>query len=458
MGRRVVISALVAVILFTASCGGGGGLAMPIQPAAVVGDNSGGAIAFYQTQDMSDAGFHVEFYAQKISPEGNFLWGERGILIGSSDADFYWTCDLYAVSDGSGGAFVMWTEPLAEPPYSKHHVAKIDSGGNVEWQREMSAQIREIKEAIPDGSGGVIIACINTNDYVSVLKVDAEGNLPWGEYGVSLNLGDSYLFDIASDKLGGVIVVLDLGGNLSAQRVDSGGNILWQTGGVQVCVSPGGEAQVVSDGAGGAIIAYVQYILSGDGKQGYSDSDIYAQRIDAEGNILWGPDGAPVCVEPLLQYSPGIVDDGAGGGIVFFATTVMVGDYPYPASHARRIDSDGHKLWPEDVDLWPTPYYSLVSDGSGGGISVWYGDNESEGGAQRLDAAGSKLWGPDGTTLTFRDLHFPLATPDGCGGVFISWSAVKFTGDEVSEVSYYVQRVDVEGNLPWGDDGILLNP
>jgi hypothetical protein len=464
MGRRVVIWVLAVVIFLNISCGGGGGLAMPIPPAAITGNNSGGAIAFYQTWRMSDAHSLVEFYAQKLSPEGDFLWGERGILIDSGDAAYYWTSNLYAVSDGSGGAVVIWTEPLPEPPYSKHHVAKIDSGGNVEWQREMSAQIREIKEAIPDGSGGVIIAYINTNDYMSVLKVDAEGNLPWGEDGVLPNpseyyVGEEEFFDIASDKLGGVIVVLDPDGNLSAQRVDSGGNILWQTGGVQVCVSwPAGEPGVVSDGSGGAIIAYVQYILSGDGKHGYSDSDIYAQRIDAEGNILWGPDGAPVCVEPLLQYSPGIVDDGAGGGIVFFATTVMVGDYPYPASHAQRMDSDGHKLWPEDVDLWPTPYYSLVSDGSGGGINMWYGDNESGAGAQRLDAAGRKLWGPEGTKLTFRDLHSPLAAPDGCGGVLISWSGVKFTGDQVSQVSYYVQRVDAEGNVVWGDDGILLNP
>jgi hypothetical protein len=444
MGRRVVISALVAVILLTASCGGGGGLAMPITPAAITGDNSGGAIAFYQTWRMSEDHSLIEFYAQKISPEGDFLWGERGILIGSSDADFYWTCDLYAVSDGSGGAFVMWTEPLAEPPYSKHHVAKIDSGGNVEWEREMP----DVDQAIPDGSGGVIIA-----SGASFLKVDAEGNLPWGEDGVSLDVGG--YDDICSDNSGGIIVVGHYT-DPSAQRVDSGGNILWQTGGVRVCVSPAEEPRVVSDGAGGAIIEYEQCISCGDGSQGCCDLDIYAQRIDAEGNVLWGPDGVPVCVAPSPQNSAGIIDDGAGGAIVFFAN--QFGNYTSLATYAQRVDADGRKLWPEDVELWPGMNHSLVGDGSGGGISVWYGDDGIGAGAQRLDAAGSKLWGPDGTTLTFRDLHFPLATPDGCGGVFISWSAVKFTGDEVSEVSYYVQRVDVEGNLPWGDDGIPLNP
>jgi hypothetical protein len=79
-------------------------------------------------------------------------------------------------------------------------------------------------------------------------------------------------------------------------------------------------------------------------------------------------------------------------------------------------------------------------------------------GAQRLDATGKKLWGPDGIALTLRDLHSSLAAPDGCGGVLISWAAVELEGNKVYDVSYYVQRIDAEGNLPWGDQGIMLNP
>jgi hypothetical protein len=425
MGRRVVVWVLVAVVLFAASCGNGGGRIVVIRAAAITSDNWGGAIAFYQTWRMSDDHSLVEFYAQKISPEGDFLWGERGILVGSGDADFYWACDLYAVSDGSGGAYVMWREPLPELPYSQPHVAKIDSGGNVEWQRD----IPDVEQAIPDGSGGVIIAYS-----ASVLKVDAQGNLPWGEDGVSLDLG---LFDIASDNSGGIIVVSYAVGNISAQRVDSGGNILWQTGGVEVCGIRGGAARVVNDGSGGAIIAYEQYTPCGDGTHGNCDSDIYAQRIDASGSVLWWPDGVPVCVEPLFQYSPEMVEDGAGGAIVFFVTHLPIGDYHYSAIHAQRIDADSHKLWPEDVQVWEGACLSVISDGSGGAVSVYYGGEGTNATAQRLDAAGRKLWGPEGTILTLRDLYgLGGVVSDGCGGVLMSWSAVKFTGDEISEVSY----------------------
>jgi hypothetical protein len=60
--------------------------------------------------------------------------------------------------------------------------------------------------------------------------------------------------------------------------------------------------------------------------------------------------------------------------------------------------------------------------------------------------------------LTLREEQWSLAVPDGHGGVLISWSAAEFKGRELSEVSYYVQRIDANGNLPWGDEGTLLNP
>jgi len=449
MRRKIVVWALIGVTLFSASCGP----SVPVPPAAITGDNSGGAIAVYQIWQISDS--YGQFYVQKISPEGDFLWGEKGVLIGSGYGEAG-EFDSYAVSDGSGGAVVIWVERLPqpegepEPSYFQTHVAKIDSEGDVEWQRDIPG----VDQAIPDGSGGVIIAYrAPYQDNISVLKIDGEGNLLWGQGGASLNLsGYDSQRDIASDNSGGVIVVQQIPGEdiICAQRVDSGGNILWQTGGVQACVGPAEGAQVVSDGAGGAIIAYMRNIPCEDGRTGYCDVDIYAQRIDTEGNVLWGPDGMPICAGPSHPNTPQIVADGAGGAIILF---VFIADYT--AFHAQRIDADGHELWNEEAELWGG---DIVSDGFGGVISVQYGGGGMSAGAHRLDATGKKLWGPDGTTLTLRDLHSSLAAPDGCGGVLISWSAVEFEGSKLSEVSYYVQRVDADGNLPWGDEGILLNP
>jgi len=448
MWRKIVISALIGVTLLSASCNGG--MAPGIPPPGITGDNSGGAIvtyAVYETLTKQD------YYVQRISPAGDFLWGGRGVSIGSTGNGIPYS---EAVSDGSGGAIVSWWECLpevpGEPTSCQSYVARIDAEGDVQWQ--WGREGVRIESMIADGAGGVIIGVWVADTKGSLVKIDSEGNLPWGEDGVSVGLVPERSDEMASDGSGGVIVVecSHQGDSdaLYAQRVDSEGNILWQTGGLQAWNGSADQARVASDGAGGAIIAYMRDIPCEDGV-GFCDSDIYAQRIEAEGSVMWGPDGVPICTESAVVQNPQIVDDGAGGAIVFWADESGV--------CAQRVNADGHKSWNEDVELPATSYYSLVSDGSGGGISVWYGGGGISAAAQRLDSTGTKLWGPDGTTLTFRDLYLPGAVSDGCGGVLISWSAdVKFRNYEVSDVSYYVQRVDADGNVVWGDEGILLNP
>ena len=445
MWRKTCISALIAAILLTASCIGGG-MAVPIPPPGITGDNSGGAIVTYAVYETLT---EQDYYVQRISPEGDFLWGERGVLIGSTGNGLPYS---EAVSDGSGGAIVTWSECLpqvsGEPPSCQSYVARIDAEGDVQWQ--WGREGVEIDSMIADGAGGIIMGVWAADTKPSLVKIDSEGNLPWGEDGVSVGLWPERSDEMASDNSGGVIVVESTfqgSDTVYAQRVDSQGNILWQPGGVQAYIGPAEEAQVVSDGAGGAIIAYMRDIPCEDGV-GFCDSDIYAQRIDAEGNVLWGPDGVPICTESAVVQNPQIVDDGAGGAIVFFVDERGV--------CAQRVDADGHKLWNEDVPLCDSYILYVASDGSGGAFCVSY-DRV----AQRLDATGTKLWGPDGITFTTQDIHESglALVPDGCGGLLISWEAdVKFRNYEVSDVSYYVQRVDADGNLPWGDEEILLNP
>jgi len=422
---------LVAVIALTAS---------RIEPvtipcAAVTTDDSGGAIVLYALYRVfSPRGPSVQFYVQRISSEGDFLLGGKGTLVGAGSWRGY---ELRAVSDGSGGAIVMWVPwKRGGPPSVQAHVAKIDFEGCVEWQRDIPGA----EKAIPDGSGGVIVAFGDSDGNSAVLKIDAEGNLPWGEDGVSLSLPDRYFGGIASDNLGGIIVarvVVDEGRIIRAQRVGSDGNALWQPGGVKVCACAGGalEPQVTSDGAGGAIVAY-NYRREEGGKW-----DIYVQRIDADGNVLWGPDGVPICMEVYIPHEVGMVEDGAGGAIIFYASE--------PELRAQRIDANGYKLWDEySLRGWEDTHHHVVSDGSGGAIN--FGVRR----AQRIDAAGRAMWGHDGTMVLDPVSSLYSISADGCGGILVSYVVRVF---EYGPQAAYVQRVDPEGKPVWGDEGIPLN-
>ncbi|MFC2156121.1 hypothetical protein ACFLRB_06510, partial [Acidobacteriota bacterium] len=64
--------------------------------------------------------------------------------------------------------------------------------------------------------------------------------------------------------------------------------------------------QLVEDDSGGAVIIWE------DSRKG-SDYDIFAQRIDAAGALLWETGGISVCTAGGPQRYPQIAADGVGG-------------------------------------------------------------------------------------------------------------------------------------------------
>jgi len=122
------------------------------------------------------------------------------------------------------------------------------------------------------------------------------------------------------------------GGVYYEQRIDASGSIQWIADGVPVCTAAGSQhyTQIISDGAGGAIITWRDY------RGGY-ESDIYAQRIDASGSVLWTADGVAICTATLSQVLQQMTSDGAGGAIV---TWRDYRNYNYDI-YAMRVDADG---------------------------------------------------------------------------------------------------------------------
>lgn len=103
------------------------------------------------------------------------------------------------------------------------------------------------------------------------------------------------------------------------QRVDINGNNLWGDYGVVVVNASGRQEdpQLVTDGSGGAYIIWMDYRDETD-----AAGDIYAQHIDSNGNIEWGTDanlqGLPIVDRPGQQAFPNICSDGQGGAYVIW--------------------------------------------------------------------------------------------------------------------------------------------
>jgi len=308
-------------------------------------------------------------------------------------------------------------------------------------------------QLVSDGIGGAIITWVDERSGsadIYAQKVDVSGTVKWTPDGVEIctATGGQWATKIVSDGAAGAIITWEGEYRIYAQRVDRSGRVQWDSNGVAICTAPYDQLfpQLVSDGAGGAIIAWQDY---------RSDSaDIYAQRVDASGTVLWTDDGVPICTAVGDQCRPRLIFDGAGGVIIVWGGRDI---------YAQRVDASGRVLWDSNGvaictawdEQWAFP--RLVSDGVGGATITWqdyrngyaYIDIYS----QRVDASGTVQWETNGVAIctAIGNQENPQLASDGAGGAIITWDDGRYRTQTI-----YAQRVDASGTIQWTTDGVPI--
>ena len=313
----------------------------------------------------------------------------------------------------------------------------------------------------PDGAGGVLVTWEDTRNGTYDIYAQHVGsiqNIYWRLNGavVCSTAAGTYYPQIISDGANGAIIVwenLVSGGtsDIYAQRLNSSGSQLWPAAGVAVCSATNHQnrPQIVSDGAGGAIICWMDYRTGA--------YDIYAQRVDANGSMLWLANGVLVCGATGGQTGVKMVTDGAGGAIICWTDSRGAAYDIY----ARRVNASGTVLWTSDgvaVCAAAGNQYNaaMVSDGAGGAIIGWedYRGSSSDVYAQRLNASGTALWDAGGVVACAATAEQTVVdiTTDGSNGAIISWQ------DRRSGIAsdVYAQRLDLNGDAMWWVDGIVI--
>ena len=99
--------------------------------------------------------------------------------------------------------------------------------------------------------------------------------------------------------------------NVFAHKVDQNGNFLWGETGAVITDLPGRQEDpvAVEDGDGGAFIAWVDYRYDEEG-------DIFVQHVDNEGNLLMDANGVALAQQPGRQISINMCTDSLGGVFV----------------------------------------------------------------------------------------------------------------------------------------------
>ncbi len=315
----------------------------------------------------------------------------------------------------------------------------------------------------PDGAGGAYIvweqAFVSAflKNSIFIQRIDGNGNTLWSAGGISLSPDSTIAWspaDVSPDGYGGALVCWADGRDsetnsrdVYAQRLDSNGNKLWGTWGAQVYTGPEDQDYplIVSDGAGGAVVVWRDDRDSND--------DLRAQRLDASGSMLWSSSGIPVCTDLSNQNRHRIVSDGAGGVIVTWDDNRSSNNDIY----AQRVDLNGIVQWTIDgipicVAANQQTFPQIVSDEAGGAIITWQGSTVALN-AQRVDAGGDTLWAANGIVVCsnpYGGRSNPQIAMDGSGGAVLCWY------DTRTPRGIYGQRIDAAGDTLWNGAGAQI--
>jgi hypothetical protein len=225
---------------------------------------------------------------------------------------------------------------------------RINSNGDAVWapggQPVTNVLSIHLNERIQsDGQGGVYIACQdfrNGLDYdVYVQHLGPNGEYLWGTGVLACNAnGTQTNPKIDPDNTGGVIVSwTDMRNGVDydvyAQRIDANGNLLWGSAGAPVAVAPGNQSAI--DLLSNAVVDGV--ILTWKDMRNGADYDIYADKLSWDGISQWQFNGMPVCNNSGDQINPNITGDGIGGATIVWQDQTL-GDFDV---RAQRIHPQG---------------------------------------------------------------------------------------------------------------------
>lgn len=408
-------------------------------------------------------GDYWNIFAQKLNSEGSTLWNSTGVAISTSAGDQYYPV---MTGDGAGGAIIAWFDCryTNSSDVTEIFAQRIDTNGNVLWAENGLAICTVTNDQsnpviTSDGVGGAIICWHdkrNGNYDIYAQRVNGDGAVLWAESGVAVNTSDDTQWwpTIASDGNNGAIIAWTDNRHFSTsssdiytQRIDGNGNLLWSETGVAVCIAVDDQSSVVmaSDDAGGVILSWP------DKRSG--NYDVYAQRVNSVGSTLWTSDGVPICTAEHEQPSPVITSDGANGAIIAWGDKRLDPGNFLNNVYAQRVNGEGSTLWTLDgVAICTVAYQNspvITGDGNGGAIIGWYdarGDNDLDIYAQKINSSGVLIWVTDGIPVCMGNSYqwYPVITSDGNGGAVFAW--LDMTGSWPYNIR--MQQVDGGGIVP----------
>lgn len=331
----------------------------------------------------------------------------------------------------------------------------IRQGINIEWFRTGTAT----------SDGGSIYVWSDTKLGQRDLwaqKVDAQGNMVWG---------DPILIDGKPDRQEDPVITMttdnnfiiawidfsdDLDGNVYAQKIDTNGQLLWPAGGKPVCTTVGVQIalNMEADNAGGVYIVWL------DSRN--PSKDLYGQRLDSSGNPVWALNGIPIANGPGDEEQNTMLPDGQGGLMIAYTNSYVEAEDIY----LKRFNPDGTMAWPQMVALsnaaGKQSKVRMAALTGGEFAFVWQDQRNADQDiyGMKVNLDGQLLW-PD-PFMIYGESGNPGFAPQINPRIVATSdnAAIMIWEDHRINNQYpdlFAQKVAADGTLLWGASGVALS-
>ncbi|HPL51928.1 MAG TPA: FlgD immunoglobulin-like domain containing protein [Candidatus Cloacimonas acidaminovorans] len=412
----------------------------------------GGAIYVWSDTKLGER----DLWAQKVDGAGNMVWGEPVLIDGKPDRQE----DPVITRTSDNNYVIAWIDFSADLD-GDVYAQKIDGEGNLLWQEGgvpvcTLAGMQIALNMEPDNEGGVYIIWVDSRNPSKDLfgqRLSANGSPLWIVNGIPIatGLGDEMQNTMLPDGEGGMIIAYthSYAGNddLYAKRFNANGTMVWQNT-LVISEAEGSQSDIrmaaLNDG---------NFVFTWADKRS-ADTDIYAQKINLTGDLLWGSYLIVYSDQNGLarpQVNPRIVKTSDNGVIIVWEDFRL--DTQNPDLFAQKISASGIKQWSEEGIALCTAEFAqlgprLASDNNGGCFVVW--DDLRNGNApnvdiyaQHLSASGNALWEANGKAIC-------IAPNEQSGSlikvsnniVFINWMDIRN-----GSVGIYYQALTYEGTV-----------
>lgn len=337
-------------------------------------DNS--VVIAYKDFSFSSVG---ELYTQKVYNTGSLGWGDEGIKVSSSQ---YQILDFSLSTDRLGNTFISYVEKSTyAPSLYKLFVQRISSYGYLDFFKggvivDSSLNAKNIPTVIADDNGGAYIFWTKSKGIRNIIlanHINQNGELSWNHNPVEIS-GRSSVITFKSMQItpGLVYLCWQTQTNpklLYHQLISDQGKLLWDQNGRQVSKIKGHQSNPQPVLSSDSLI-----VLSWTNEYA-KDKNVFFQKFRLNGNPVWDENGSSFLKLKGDQFGQVSVKDSRGG--VIAAWFYSKDPKTRPDIYAFRLNRNGEPLWSAEGSPLAIntnsekSYLSIAADQNDGLIAVF---------------------------------------------------------------------------------------